>query len=258
MDIGEIKESIGNLWGEVFLFEEIDSTNTKGMDLAREGAPEGTIILAETQRKGKGRLGRTWISPPAVNIYLSIIMRPDIPPSQAPFMTLMASVAAASAIRKAMGIPAFIKWPNDIILGEKKVGGILTEMRSGIDRIDFIVLGIGININLDTSILPPDVRLIATSIKEYLGKDVPRIEVLVAILKELDIWYNIFLKKGPRPILDEWRFLTATIGKRVKIAFLSGVIEGVAEGIDEEGRLLVRIGTGAIEKVSSGDVTIIS
>ncbi len=241
---------------EIHVFEEIDSTNIKGMELGDSGFPEGTIILAETQTRGKGRLGRRWISPKG-NIYLSVILRPDIQPSLTPLITLMAAVASASALRKAIYIDAYIKWPNDIILNGKKIGGILTEMNSEMDRINYIVLGIGINVNMDPSSLPPDVRVNATSLKEVIGRDLRRTEILSVLIKELDRWYRIFLNDGPGPVLDEWRRLSLSLEKRVKVTSLNRTIEGLAEEIDDYGRLIVRLDDGRIEKVTSGDVTII-
>lgn len=241
---------------EIYIFEEIDSTNIKGMELGHRGFPEGTVILAETQSRGKGRLGRNWISPKG-NLYLSIILRPNIHPSQSPLIALMAAVACALALRKDLNILASIKWPNDILINGKKVGGILTEMNSGMDKINFIVLGIGINVNMDLSLLPPDIRSIATTLKDVVGSNLPRIEILSSILKELDKWYNIFLNNGTRPILNEWRKLSPGLGKRVKVASFDKVIEGTAEGIDDYGRLLLRLESGEIEEITSGDVTVI-
>lgn len=238
---------------EIHIFQEIDSTNIKGMELSNKGSPEGTIILAETQTMGKGRLGRSWISPEG-NIYLSVILRPNISPSRATLITLMAAVASASALKKALNISASIKWPNDIIINGKKVGGILTEMNSEMERINYIVLGIGINVNMNPSILPPDIRVAATTLKEIIGRDLMRIEILSALLKELEVWYKIFLGSGSGPVLDEWRKLSPGLGKRIKVTSLNRIIEGIAEGIDDYGRLLVRLDGGQVEKISSGDV----
>lgn len=241
---------------EIHVFQAIDSTNIKGMELGERGSPEGTIVLTETQTNGKGRLGRRWISPEG-NIYLSIILRPKILPSEAPLITLMAAVASASALRKALNTGVNIKWPNDIIIEGKKVGGILTEMNSEMDRVNYIVLGIGINVNMNLTLLPPDVRITATTIKEKIGSDIRRTEILSLLIKELDRWYKIFLNEGPGPVLDEWRGLSQGIGKKVKVTSLDSVIEGLAEGIDDYGRLIVRLEGGKVEKVDSGDVTVI-
>lgn len=260
LSVQEIRDSIKDtltIGREIHIFGEIDSTNIKGMELGERGSPEGTILLAETQTTGKGRLGRKWISPRG-NIYLSVILRPDIQPSRIPLITLMAGVASASALRKTINIDAYIKWPNDIILNGKKVGGILTEMNSEMDRINYIVLGIGINVNMDPSLLPPDVRVNATTLKEAIGREVNRTEILSALIKELDRWYRIFLNDGYGSILDTWRGLSLSFRKKVKVTSLNRTIEGLAEEIDDYGRLLVRLEDGKIEKVVSGDVTIIS
>lgn len=257
----EIKDSINCsiqiIGREVYVFQEIDSTNIKGMELGDKGYSEGTIILAETQNMGKGRLGRSWISPKG-NIYLSVILRPNILPSQAPLITLMAAVASASALRNAFNIGVYIKWPNDLLINSKKVGGILTEMKSEIDRISYIVLGIGVNVNMDSSLFPPDVRVNATTLKETVGRELPRIEVISVLLKELDKWYKIFLNKGSGPVFDEWRRLSPSLGKRIKVMSLNRIIEGIDEGLDDYGGLIVRLDDGKTEKVVSGDVTVIS
>jgi BirA family biotin operon repressor/biotin-[acetyl-CoA-carboxylase] ligase len=252
-----IHESPPIIGREIHIFEEIDSTNIKGMELGDQGSPEGTVILAETQSKGKGRLGRSWISPKG-NIYLSVILRPNISPSQAPLITLMGAVACTTALRKALNIPVEIKWPNDIIFEGKKLGGILTEINSEMDRINHVVLGIGINVNMDPSALPSDVKVIATSLKETVGRELPRIEILSAIIKELDKWYKALLSNGSGPVLDEWRRLSPGLGKRVKVESFNRSIDGIAEEIDDYGRLLLRLESGEIEKITSGDVTVIS
>jgi len=169
----------------------------------------------------------------------------------------MAGVACVSALRNALDIPASIKWPNDILIDGKKAGGILTEMSSKMGRVNFIVLGIGINVNMDISVLPSDIRSIVTTLKDKMGSDLQRIEVLSSILSELDRWYGILLQNGIRPIIDEWKRFSIGLGERVRIASSDKVIEGIAEGIDDYGRLLLRLNNRKIMKISSGDVTII-
>ncbi|MBI5025175.1 MAG: biotin--[acetyl-CoA-carboxylase] ligase [Nitrospirae bacterium] len=145
----------GKLLGKkVLFFESTTSTNDIAMEMGQKGSPEGTIVVADAQEKGKGRLGRTWISPPGVNLYFTLLLRPPFPPKDATLLTLMAAVSIVSAIRKYTGLKATIKWPNDILIGDKKVGGVLTEMKSDMDRISFVALGMGINVNLDLNTLP--------------------------------------------------------------------------------------------------------
>ncbi len=153
---------------EIHLLPEVASTNTLAMELAANGTPEGTVVIAETQTLGKGRLGRTWISPKG-NLYLSVVLRPNIPMHKAPLITLMGAVAVASAIRKTCELEAGIKWPNDILISGRKVSGLLTEMSAEQDRIRYIVLGIGVDVNMELIALPPDVRSLATTLAKEAG-----------------------------------------------------------------------------------------
>lgn len=240
---------------DIRLLPLVDSTNTLAMEFAGQGAPEGTVVLAEQQRGGKGRLGRTWISPRG-NLYLSVILRPGIPTHKAPLLTLLGATAACSAIRKQLDLPAGIKWPNDILLAGKKTGGLLTEMSAEPDRIRHIVLGIGINVNMELSELPPDIRDLSTSLSTHAGRKIDRTALLRRLLSELDQRYRRFLK-SETDVLDEWRKLNVTLGNRVAVKAPDGTFEGLAESIDREGRLIVRMEQGAPRIVASGDVTLL-
>jgi BirA family biotin operon repressor/biotin-[acetyl-CoA-carboxylase] ligase len=240
---------------EIHLVQEIASTNTLGMEMAGQGSPEGTVVIAETQTGGKGRRGRKWISPKG-NLYLSVILRPDIPMHKAPLITLMGAVAAATTIRKVCGIPADIKWPNDILIAGRKVSGLLTEMSAEQDRIRHIVLGIGIDVNMDPDVLPPDVRAHATTLATEAGKKIDRPAFLQQLLRELDHWYQAFLL-NEQDVLCEWKALNATIGNLVTVSGAGETLEGLAQGIDEDGRLIVMLGDGTQRTVAAGDVTIV-
>jgi BirA family biotin operon repressor/biotin-[acetyl-CoA-carboxylase] ligase len=240
---------------EVHLLSEVVSTNTLAMEMAAKGAPEGAVVIAETQTGGKGRLGRTWISPKG-NLYLSVVLRPSIPTHKAPLITLMGAVAVAAAIRTACNLPAAIKWPNDILLSNRKVGGLLTEMNAEPDRIKHIVLGIGLDVNMALDQLPPDVRTRTTTIAAEAGRNIDRTALLRQILRELDSRYRIFLA-GEADILKEWGELNATIGSRVAVSGSGETLEGLAQGIDREGRLVLRLDDGTTQIVAAGDVTIL-
>jgi BirA family biotin operon repressor/biotin-[acetyl-CoA-carboxylase] ligase len=240
---------------EIQLFTTLASTNTVAMELASGGAIEGTVVVAETQTGGKGRLGRKWISPKG-NLYLSIILRPSIPTYKAPLITLMGAVAVASAIVKACGLAAGIKWPNDIFISGKKVGGLLTEMSAEQDRIRHIVLGIGVDVNMMLDELPPDIRGLTTTLSEETGTTINRTAFLRQLLKDLDHWYQQFLAQDAG-VLAEWKRLNVTVGKRVTVSGAGETLEGQAEGIDAEGRLLVRQDDNTLRTVAAGDVTIL-
>ncbi len=255
----EIESALkGELIGKyVFLFDEVDSTNTKARELAEKGYDEGTVIMAENQSKGRGRLGRVWVSPPGVNFYISIILKPELVPAKATRITMLVAVAVASALRKTLSLPVTIRWPNDILVRDRKLGGILIEMDSEMDRVNYVVIGIGINVNMDISILPDGLQKTATSIKRELGHEVKRIDILIPLLKEIGYWYRVYKKDGIHPVLNEWINLSSTLGKRIRLSTPKKVIEGKAEGIDEDGRLIIGFPDGSFELASSGDVTVI-
>lgn len=238
----------------IHLFPEVVSTNTLAMQMAAEGAPEGTVVLAETQTGGKGRLGRKWMSPKG-NLYLSLVLRPSIPVQKAPLVTLMGAAATVSAIRTICAVPAAIKWPNDIILSGKKVSGLLTEMSAEPDRVKHIVLGIGVDVNMRLDELPSDMRALATTVAAEAGRSIDRTGLLRQILRELDQAYRKLLEND-REVLEDWKSLNSTIGNRVAVRGLNETIQGLAEGIDAEGRLMVKLDDGTTRTVAAGDVTI--
>lgn len=254
---GDIKPGLKTrvIGREVHLFPEVGSTNTLAMEMASKGAPEGAIILAETQTGGKGRRGRKWISPKG-NLYVSVVLRPDIPLHKSSVITLMGAVAVASAIRGMSGVKASIKWPNDILISGKKVSGLLTEMSAEQDRVRHVVLGIGIDANMDLEALPPDVRAQTTTIAAEAGRNIDRTALLRQLLRELDRWYGVFLANR-QDVLREWKTLNVTTGNRVVISGAGEVLEGLAEGIDDEGRLIIRLDNGVVKTVAAGDVTIV-
>ena len=237
------------------LLPEVESTNTLAMEMAARGAAEGTVVIAETQRGGKGRVGRKWISPKG-NLYLSVILRPEIPLNKAPLITLMGAVATAQAIRKQCGVLAVIKWPNDILIAGRKASGLLTEMSAEQDRIRHVVLGIGIDVNMDIDELPAEVRPMATTLAVECGKKVDRLSLLRQLVRELDAWYQVFLA-DEKDVLDEWKVLNATIGSRVAVSGRGETFQGMAKGIDDEGRLIVEIADGILRTVAAGDVSIL-
>jgi BirA family biotin operon repressor/biotin-[acetyl-CoA-carboxylase] ligase len=241
------------LGGMIHYFETVDSTNSKAYELALGGAKEGELVISESQEKGRGRLGRHWFSPPFVNLYLSVILRPDIPPQQASLITLMAAVATADAIRKFTGLVPLIKWPNDILLRGRKVAGLLNEIHSEVDRIHFIILGLGVNLNVDEEMFPKEVRALATSLKRETGQTVSRKAFLQLLLQELEEWYALFMKEGAATILRAWRDRAQIKGRRVKVRSFGETLVGVAVGIDSDGALILET-LGGRRKVVAGDI----
>ncbi len=240
---------------EIVPLAETVSTNTLAMDLAQKGAVDGTVVIAETQTGGKGRLGRTWVSPRG-NLYLSVILRPAVPVHKAPLITLMGAVAVAAVVREYLKVPVGIKWPNDVLVSGKKVAGLLTEMSAEPDRIRHIVLGIGVNVNMDVAELPPEVRKISTTLAAVTGKHVDRNKLLKMLLAELDRWYHRFLKNEAE-VLRAWEGLNVTLGNRVTVSGAGARFEGLARSLDDEGRLILKLDDGTLRQVAAGDVTII-
>lgn len=235
---------------DIYYFDEVLSTMDIATQLGMEGAPEGTLVVAESQSKGRGRLGRHWLSPKYKGIYLSDILRPKISPAQASLLTLLSAVSVSEAIKEMTGLETNIKWPNDILLGNRKLGGILTELAAEMDEVRFAVVGIGLNVNNSKSSLLTG----ATSLKEQKGESVNRVELLQEILRRLEINYLLLQEGGYQEIIDKWRRYATTLGRRVKIICHNRQLEGQAIDIDRDGGLLLRKDSGLIEKVMSGDV----
>jgi BirA family biotin operon repressor/biotin-[acetyl-CoA-carboxylase] ligase len=235
---------------KIYYFDEVSSTMDIAIELGIKGSREGTLILTEAQTKGRGRLGRQWFSPKYKGIYLSLILKPKILPHQASILTLFSAVSICEAIKEITGLDAQIKWPNDILIHHKKLGGILTELNAEMDEIRFVVVGIGLNVNNDKKTLGNG----ATSLKEQKKEGVNRIELLKEILRKIEANYLIFQEKGSHLILEKWRDYSITLGKRVKVFSHREHIEGVALDIDTDGGLLVRKDSGLIQKVTAGDV----
>jgi BirA family biotin operon repressor/biotin-[acetyl-CoA-carboxylase] ligase len=208
------------------------------------------------QEKGRGRKGRSWVSLPKGGIYLSLILRPNLMPSQVVQIPLIAGVALTKAIRETVSLQPMIKWPNDIVMGKKKVGGILTEMSSEIDGVNYVILCIGLNVNMPASFFIEDISTIATSLIDECGKYTSRVKLVRSFLTEFELIYTKFLVQGFGSVRDEWKELNNTIGSRVKITEGMTDIEGEAIDIDNDGFLLVRKENGYISRIISGDVSL--
>ena len=237
-------------------YDTMSSTQDIAAEMARRGANEGTLVVAEMQEKGRGRKGRSWVSLPKGGIYLSLILRPNLMPSQVVQIPLIAGVALTKAIRETVSLQPMIKWPNDIVMGKKKVGGILTEMSSEIDGVNYVILGIGLNVNMPASVFSEDISNIATSLIDECGKYTSRVKLVQSFLSEFELIYTKFLAQGFGSVRDEWKELNNTIGSRVKITEGMTDIEGEAIDIDNDGFLLVRKENGYISRIISGDVSL--
>jgi len=252
----EVKPLLTTKWmgKTIHYFHSIDSTNSKAYQLAIQDAEEGEVVIAELQVKGRGRLGRYWFSPAFLNLYLSVILRPQIPPHQASLITLMAAVATANAIEKYSGLLPLIKWPNDILIRDRKVAGLLNEIHSEMDRIHFVILGIGVNLNMDGKMFSKEIRGVATSLKREMGQTISRKAFLQSLLEELESWYEIFLKEGGAPVLKAWRDRAKIEGKRVRVTSFGETLSGVAVDIDSDGAMILETKDGKRKRIVAGDV----
>jgi len=248
----------GQLFKDVFFHKSLDSTNALALALSAGGdIKSGTVIIADRQDKGRGRLGRSWFSPAGANIYMSIILRPEIAPRDGTLITILAALACAKALKDKTGVNVSIKWPNDLMASGRKIGGILTEIRSDPDKINLAVIGIGINVNIDCAQLPEELRSTATSVRNETGRLHARNEIVAGILMEFESWYKELKSTGRAPLLSELRRLSSTIGQRVNVSTGREMLTGLAEDIDEEGMLLLRLSSGELRRISSGDVTLL-
>lgn len=248
----EIKYKLGTSFiaKDIYYFESLPSTMDKALQLALGGCADGTLVVAESQSKGRGRLGRHWISLKHKGIYFSLVLRPNILPQAASVLTMVIAVAVVEAIQKVTLAQALIKWPNDILLNGKKVGGILVEMSAEMDLVKFVVIGVGLNISVPSSQLPVQ----ASSLKEEGIEGLERIFLFQEILRRIEAEYQDFLRGHISAIMEKWRKYSCIFHSQVKVVCQRESIEGEALDIDLDGGLLIRKDSGFIEKVMAGDV----
>jgi BirA family biotin operon repressor/biotin-[acetyl-CoA-carboxylase] ligase len=228
------------------------STNDEAAAWARAGAPAGAVVVADAQTRGRGRLGRRWHSPPGASLYFSVVLRPPLPPHRVPPLTLAAGVAVAEALT-ALDITPQLKWPNDVLLDGKKVAGILTEMSSDLDRVHHVVVGIGVNLN--TRDFPEELAAIATSAALVRGLPVVRADFAAALCARLEHWVDRFVAEGASVVATAWKQHARIFGRRVRVTAGRDVIEGVAEDLDDDGALRLRLDDGRTTRVIAGEVT---
>jgi birA, biotin-[acetyl-CoA-carboxylase] ligase region len=241
----------------LYYYPEIGSTNDEAFRLGVSGAPEGTAVIADSQTKGKGRLQRVWHSPSGSNIYTSIILRPNFKPDQAPQISIAAGVAMAEIVSEYCPGQVQLKWPNDVLLNQKKVCGILSQIKTSQNSIDFVVLGIGINVNIGYNQLPPDIRTIATSLAIETGREIDRLELIISLYENIAKWYKQLMQNGFCAIKEKWLNLAPMISQKVRVMFHDEVVSGKALGLDDDGLLIILTVNNETVKVSAGDATIL-
>ena len=237
----------------IHCYDTTDSTMDVAHRLAAAGEPEGSVVVAEAQGRGRGRMGRTWISPKGKGIYLSVILRPDLHLAEISKITPVAAVAAARAVESGTGLKPEIKWPNDLLIGGKKIAGILTELNAELNRVNYVVIGLGLNVNTPADRLPAQ----GTSLAHELGERVDRLQLARGLLAHLHTTYAQFLESGMEPILESWRGFAGFLGRRIRVALDGRMLDGQAIDVDPSGALLVRTDTGLVESVSAGEVLLL-
>ena len=241
---------------DIRVFQETTSTNDVIEKLARDGVKEGVVVFAESQTKGRGRLGRKWMSPLRKGLWFSVLLRPRLHPQAVTQLTIASATALVRAIHSQTGLAAEIKWPNDIVIRGRKVAGILTEMNAELDTVKYVILGIGVDVNLSASEFPPDLRKLATSLRIETGEMLGRARLASEILRELDRDYGRVCSCQFELVADEWEERSNTIGRAVVIQMGDRRIQGRGESLDADGALLLRTQHGHLERIISGDVTV--
>jgi BirA family biotin operon repressor/biotin-[acetyl-CoA-carboxylase] ligase len=257
LDSRELRIPKGQVIGrELVHFNEIDSTNNYAKKIANEGCHHGTIVVADRQTKGRGRVGREWESFSSEGLWFSIVLRPDLEPEHIQIVTLAAAVAVVEGIFANQGIVCGIKWPNDIILDNYKLGGILTELSAEPDHINYVVVGIGININQDKYAFGDEIKNKATSLKIHTGKRVSRVRLLESILSKFEQIYSKLIQGKSNEIINIWSKYSVTIGKEVRIIFKGNEYVGLAQAITSDGKLIVKCNDGEVREISSGEIQV--
>jgi BirA family biotin operon repressor/biotin-[acetyl-CoA-carboxylase] ligase len=247
----------GSAFGRSYrYYDEIESTNVEAKALANRGAPEGTVVIAEAQTAGRGRLGRRWTSPAGKGLLFSALLRPMLPMSDAHMLTLVAACAAAEALESLAEVTVSIKWPNDLFIGDRKMGGILLEVAGEQDDVDWVVVGMGVNVNTEYAELPVALRKTATSLKMATGGPVDRSELLARLLLTLDAYYRHSLADGFERVVSDFRSRDYLLDRTVSVQTRDGAVVGLASGIDERGALLVQLPHRSVRSFHSGDVTL--
>ena len=255
----KLKQSLtGKFIGhQLYYYEEIGSTNDEAFRLGLAGEPEGTALIAEKQNAGKGRMQRVWHSPAGSNIYTSIILRPQIEPAKAPQISILAGVAVAEVLDSYCPDRIKLKWPNDVLIDGKKVCGILSQIQTSASEVDFIVLGMGINVNIIYSQFPQEICNLATSLVIETGREISRQELIISLYENLAKWYKQLLKDGFCRIKEKWLSMSPMIGEPVQVMFQEESVSGTAIGLDENGSLILLVAGNKEYKVLAGDATIV-
>ncbi len=241
---------------DIRVFQKTTSTNDIVEKLARDGVAEGVVVFAESQTQGRGRLGRAWVSPPGKGLWFSVLLRPQIAPQAVTRLTIAAAASLARTVQSVTGVVPRIKWPNDLLVNGRKISGILTELSAELDHVKYVILGIGMNINLTEADFPADLKPIATSLRVAAKREINRPEFAAELLRQLDRDYRRLSEGQFQRVAEEWEALSGTLGSEVEVLTGDRVVRGRAESLDHDGALLVRTQHGRIERIIGGDVSL--
>jgi BirA family biotin operon repressor/biotin-[acetyl-CoA-carboxylase] ligase len=236
------------------LLDSVPSTQDELRRLAEQGAEEGTLVIAEQQTSGRGRMGRTWVSPSGKGIWMSLLLRPPVPLPLTPQLTLLAAVALSRAITRIVPVTIGIKWPNDLLVNGRKISGILLESAAEDERLRYVVVGLGVSVNLDPEDYPEELLVKAVSLKMASGNFVNRSELIASILQEFEQLYELYLEQGFAPIRALWEAHAVTLNKQTSLYTPQGHVEGIPRGLDEMGGLQVELEDGSFRTIYSGEV----
>jgi len=248
-----LQTSIMGRW--ILCYQRVRSTNALALQIAQQGASEGTLVVAEEQTAGRGRLGRLWYSPPGVGLWASLILRPHMPPSRVFHLAICGALAVAETVYQTTHLPVRVKWPNDVLVRGKKLSGVLTETQADLDSVHFVILGVGINVNHRSQDFPEDLRSKATSIRLELGRSISRLGLLRDLLLKFEEMYGLFQEQGLVPFLDRWRQLSWILGRRVMVHIGERIFSGQAVDIEETGALVLEETSGKRRRLLAGDVS---
>lgn len=259
LSLQQIQEALAGLaagpFGEnMYVYERVGSTNDVLKEMAEQGAPEGTLVIADEQTAGRGRMGRAWIAPPQSSLLISILFRPELPPQQVYRLVMACGLAVAEACEAEEGIPPVeVKWPNDLLIGGRKFTGILPESAFVGEQVAWVVVGIGVNVNQTFEASDP-LAATATSLRMVSGHEHDRVALLAHILERLNRWHRHLPHEA---LLDAWRERCVTLGRRVRVETPQGVLEGLAEAVDESGMLWLRDAAGQHHHIAAGEATLL-
>lgn len=252
----EVNEKIGSglFTRKIKILRQTISTNFTARELADSGAPEGTVVIADSQSAGKGRRGRAWFSPAGLGIYFSIILRPQITPAEAAKTTLLMSVCVAETLESVAGLRARIKWPNDILVNGRKIAGILAELSTEMDSVNYLVVGLGVNVNIAANQFPDEIRGSATSVLIETGNQATRIRLLAEIMGKFERYYHHAHNDNFDAVMARWRSMSDIIGRNVTVETAAGKLAGTVIELDRDGALVLKDSKGYVKRILSGDI----